>query len=202
MARFFQWDGQELVEAAPRSLPDDQSAELRAWNSHALALAEAGLYADALIEIEQAEILSPSNETVRWNAIWIRHHLDVSRQLAFASPFPLLSHVFAGDWDASLDALWSMGLEELFGDEPIPAGSAAFGFEHTVGELLNQYGHHALTLQPDRAAIHAVDAWGHFLHDRDDPAVLSKLLKAAELAPEDSRFADLAAAFAEQQRDN
>jgi hypothetical protein len=59
-----------------------------------------------------------------------------------------------------------------------------------------------LTLQPDRAAIHAVDAWGHFLHDRDDPAVLSKLLKAAELAPEDSRFADLAAAFAEQQRDN
>ena len=202
MARFFQWDGQNLVEAAPRSLPDDQSAELRAWNSHALALAEAGLYADALIEIEQAEILSPSNETVRWNAIWIRHHLDVSRQLAFASPFPLLSHVFAGDWDASLDALWSMGPEGLFGDEPIPAGSAAFGFEHTVGELLNQYGHHALTLQPDRAAIHAVDAWGHFLHDRDDPAVLSKLLKAAELAPEDSRFADLAAAFAEQQRDN
>ncbi len=202
MARFFQWDGQDLVEAAPRSLPDDQPAELRAWNSRALALAEAGLYADALIEIEQAEILSPSNETVRWNAVWIRHHLDVSRQLALASPFPLLSHVFAGEWEASFDALWLMGPEGLFGDEPIPAGSAAFGYEHMVGELLNQYGHHALTLQPDRAAILAVDAWGHFLHDRDDPAVLSKLLKAAELAPEDSRFAELAAAFAERQKEN
>ena len=41
-------------------------------------------------------------------------------------PFPLLSHVFAGDWKASFDALWLMGPEGLFGDEPIPAGSAGF----------------------------------------------------------------------------
>ena len=44
LARFFHWDGDKLAEAAPRSLPDDRSADLRAWNSHALALAEVGLY--------------------------------------------------------------------------------------------------------------------------------------------------------------
>jgi hypothetical protein len=202
MARFFQWDGQELVEAAPRSLPDDQPADLRAWNSHALALAEAGLYADALIEIEQAEILSPSNLTVHWNAIWIRHHLDVSRQLALASPFPLLSHVFAGDWDTSFDVLWSIGPEGLFSDEPIPAGSSAYGFEHTVGEFLTQYGSNALTLQPEQASINALRAWGRYLLNPDDPAVLSGLLKAAELAPQDSRFAELAAVFAEREKTN
>ena len=129
-------------------------------NSHALALAEAGLYADALIEIEQAEILAPSDATVHWNAAWIRHHLDVSRQLALASPFPVLSHVFAGDWDSSFDALWTMGVTNLFGDTPIPTGSAAFGFEHTVGELLVQYGNNALTLQPERAVVHALGRMG------------------------------------------
>ena len=197
LARFFHWDGDKLAEAAPRSLPDDRSADLRAWNSHALALAEVGLYPDALIEIEQAQILAPSDATVHWNAAWIRHHLDVSRQLALASPFPVLSHVFAGDWDSSFDALWTMGVTNLFGDTPIPAGSAAFGFEHTVGELLIQYGNNALTLQPERAVIHALGAWGRYLVNRDDPAVRSGLLRAAELAPEDSRYSEFAAAFDE-----
>ena len=40
---------------------------------------------------------------------WIRHHLDVSRQLAVASPFPLLSHVFAGDWDFAFEVLMVNG---------------------------------------------------------------------------------------------
>ena len=198
MARFFNWDGQRLAEAAPRSLADDQPADLRALNSRALALAEASLYADALAQIERAEILAPSDSTVRWNAVWIRHHLDVSRQLALASPFPLLSQVFAGDWDSSFEALWSIGPTNVFSDTPIPAGSAAYGFEHTVGALLIQYGNNALTIQPERAVIHALGAWGRYLLNRDDPAVLSGLLKAAELAPGDSRFAELAAAFGEQ----
>ena len=197
MARFFHWDGEDLAEAAPRSLPDDRPADLRAWNSHALALAEVGLYPDALIEIEQAQILASSDAIVHWNAAWIRHHLDVSRQLALASPFPVLSHVFAGDWDSSFDALWTMGVTNLFGDTPIPAGSAAFGFEHVVGELLIQYGNNALALQPERAVIHALGAWGRYLVNRDDPAVRSGLLRAAELAPEDSRYSEFAAAFDE-----
>ncbi len=194
-ARFFHWDGEKLAEAAPRLLPENRPLHLRAINSHALALAEAGLYADALDEIERAEIAAPSDPSVEWNALWIRHHLEVSRQLALASPFPLLSHVFAGDWDFSFEVLWSMDFSTLFSDTPIPSGSAAFGFEQTVGHLLIQYGNSALIVQPERADVHALVAWGRFLLNRDDPAVLSGLEKAAELAPGDPRYAELTNSF-------
>ena len=195
MARFFHWDGEKLAEAAPRLLAEDRPIHLRAINSQALSLAEAGLYADALDEIERAEIAAPSDQTVRWNALWIRHHLEVSRQLALTSPFPLLSHVFAGDWDFSFEVLWAMGPATLFSDTPIPASSAAFGFEKTVGHLLVQYANSALIVQPERAEVHALGAWGRFLLDSDDPAVLPGLERAAELAPGDSRFSELVAAY-------
>ncbi len=194
-ARFFHWDGEKLAEAAPRLLPEDRPLHLRAINSHALALADAGLYADALDEIERAEIAAPSDPSVNWNALWIRHHLEVSRQLALVSPFPLLSHVFAGDWDFSFEVLWSMDPSTLFSDTPIPANSEAYGFEQTVGHLLIQYGNSALIVQPGRADIQALVAWGRFLLKRDDPAILSGLEKAAELAPGDPRYAELADAF-------
>ena len=201
LARFFHWDGEKLAEAAPKLLAEDRPVHVRAINSHALALAEAGLYADALDEIERAEIAAPSDQTVRWNALWIRHHLEVSRQLALASPFPLLSHVFAGDWDFSFEVLWALGPSTLFSDTPIPAGSAAFGFEQTVGHLLVQYGNNARIVQPDRADIHALGAWGRFLLNSDDPAVLSGLERSGELAPGDSRFAELAAAYRKHMAD-
>ena len=197
-ARFFRWEGQTLVEAAPRSLAEDHPDDLRALNSNALELAETGLYADALAQIEQAQLLAPADKTVQWNAVWIRHHLDVSRQIALASPFPLLSHVFAGDWELAFDALWTIGMPTFSGDTPIPSSSAAFGFEQTVGELLVQYADNALTLQPERAAIHALGAWGRFLLDHDDPAVHSGFQRAAELAPTDSRFAKIVVGFSER----
>ena len=195
LARFFHWDGERLAEAAPRLLPDDRPLHLRAINSHALALADAGLYADALDEIERAAIAAPSDPSVNWNALWIRHHLEVSRQLALVSPFPLLSHVFAGDWDFSFEVLWSMDPTTLFSKTPIPAGSAANGFEQTVGHLLIQYGNSALIVQPERADIHALVAWGRFLLNGYDAEVLSGLEKAAELAPGDPRYTELANAF-------
>ena len=194
-ARFFHWDGEKLAEAAPRLLPEDRPLHLRAINSHALALADAGLYADALDEIERAEIAAPSDPSVEWNALWIGHHLEVSRQLALVSPFPLLSHVFAGDWDFAFEVLWSMDSSTLFSDTPIPAGSAAYGFEQTVGHLLIQNGNSALIVQPGRAEVHALVAWGEFLLNRDDTAVLSGLENAAELAPGDPRYAELTNLF-------
>ena len=197
-ARFFRWEGQTLVEAAPRSLAEDHPDDLRALNSKALELAETGLYADALAQIEQAQLLAPADKTVHWNAVWIRHHLDVSRQIALASPFPLLSHVFAGDWELAFDALWTIGMPTFSGGTPIPSSSAAFGFELTVGDLLVQYADNALTLQPERAAIHALGAWGRFLLDHDDPAAYPGFQRAAELASTDSRFGEIVDGFSER----
>ncbi len=201
-ARFFTWDGQALVEAAPRSLVESQSEELRALNDEALALAEAGLYTDALTQIERAREMAPDNGTVDWNAAWIRHHLEVSRQLAQASPFPLLSHVFAGDWDSAFDALWAIGPPRFLSDIPIPGDSAAFGFGETVGAILVQYAQNALTLRPERAEIHALKAWGHYLLAKTDPAVSSGFRRAAELAPGDPRFAQIVASFGDEHGGN
>ena len=109
-----------------------------------------------------------------------------------------MSHVFAGDWDFSFEVLWSMGPSTLFSNTPIPADSAAYGFDQTIGLLLTQYGNNALLVQPERADIHALVAWGRFLLNRDDPAVLSGLEKAADLAPGNLRIAALAAAYRER----
>lgn len=93
-----------------------------------------------------------------------------------------------------------MGPSSLFSETPIPDSSEAFGFEQEVGQLLVQYGNSALLVQPDRADIHALGAWGRFLLDRDDPAVLSGLERSAKLARGDSRFVELAAALRDWQR--
>ncbi len=200
-ARFFTWDGQALVEAAPKSLVEGHSEELRALNDEALALAEAGLYADALDQIERAREMAPDNGTVDWNAAWIRHHLEVSRQLAKVSPFPLLSHVFAGDWNTAFDALWAIGLPRFSSDIPIPGDSAAFGFGETVGAILVQYAENALALRPERGEIHALKAWGHFLLADPDAEVSSGFERAAELATGDPRFGQIAAAFGDEPGD-
>lgn len=197
IARFFTWDGQALVEAAPRSLDESQLEALHALNDEALALAEAGLYADALAQIERAMEIAPDNGTVDWNAAWIRHHLQVSRQLAGASQYPLLSHVFAGDWNSAFDALWAIGLPRFLSDIPIPGDSAAFGFGDTVGALLVQYADNALTLRPERAEIHALKAWGHYLLDNTDPEVNLAFQRAAELAAGDPRFAQIVASISD-----
>ena len=83
----------------------------------------------------------------------------------------------------------------LVSDAPIPAGSAASGFEHVVGLLLAQFSDTALELQPQRAAVHALGAWGRFLIEPDNPAVQSGMQLAAELAAEDRRYAELAKAL-------
>ena len=198
-ARLYQWDGNSFVEVRQTPAAEDLPSELRAFNDRAAELAGASLFADALEQIEQAEAIAPENTTIAWNAIWIRHHLEASRAEASSSSYPLLSHIFAGDWDLSFEILWSMGPSSLFSETPIPASSEALGFEEEVGQLLVQYGNGALLVQPDRADIHALSAWGRFLLDRDDPAVLSGLEKSAELAPRDSRFVELAAAYRDWQ---
>ena len=194
-AQLFYWDGVSLMEVTPTPLAEDLPAELRAFNDRAAELAAASLFADALEQIEQAEAIAPENATVAWNAIWIRHHLEASREEASASAYPLLSHVFAGDWEEAFNSLWEVGPPTLVSDEPIPSDSVATGFEHRVGVLLAQFADTALVLQPERAAVHALGAWGRFLINPDDPAVGSGLQRAAQLSAADERFMELARAY-------
>ena len=69
------------------------------------------------------------------------------------------------------------------------------GLSTVVGVLLAQFADTALALQPERAAVHALGAWGRFLIEPDDPAVRSGMQLAAELAKEDERYEELAQAF-------
>ena len=196
-ARIFYWDGQGLMKVVPRRLASSAASDLRALNEQAVDLAEARLFADALAQIEQAEALAPTDPTLHWNAVWIRHHLEASRQLASTSPFPLLNHVFAGDWDTAFDALWAMGLPVFISDTPVDEAEA-FINDLTVGEWLVQSADKALLVQPQRAAIHALAAWGRYLLNREDPTVAAGFEQAAQLAATDPRYQEIMAAFASQ----
>ena len=196
-ARIFYWDGQGLMKVVPRRLASSAPSDLRALNEQAVDLAEARLFADALAQIEQAEALAPTDPTLHWNAVWIRHHLEASRQLASTSPFPLLNHVFAGDWDTAFDALWAMGLPVFISDTPVDEAET-FINDLTVGEWLVQAADKALLVQPQRAAIHALAAWGRYLLNREDPTVAAGFEQAAQLAATDPRYQEIMAAFASQ----
>ncbi len=197
LAQLYYWDGEEFVEGLPTPLTDDHPEDLRALNDRAVELANASLFADALAQIEQAETMAPGDTTVAWNAVWIRHHLKGSRREASRSGFPLLGHAFAGDWEAAFDLLWEIGLPTLASDAPIPEEFVAVGSPSSLGIELVEHAA-AIAVQPERAAVHALGAWGRFLVDPTDESALAGFQQAAELAPEDSRYGDIVSAFDER----
>ena len=195
LAELHYWDGEAFVKVVPTPLTDEHPENLKALNNRAIELANASLYADALAQIEQAEAMAPGDTTVAWNAVWIRHHLEGSRREASRSKFPLLGHVFAGDWEAAFDLLWEIGLPTLISDTPIPEEFVAVSSPLSLGAELVEHAAASVAVQPERAAIHALGAWGRFLIDPTDASVHGGFQRAAEIAPDDSRYDEIVAAF-------
>jgi hypothetical protein len=165
-------------------------------NKEAVALARAGLWPDALARIEKAVQLAQSSETpapigsLRWNEALIRLNHDAHQQALAASPYPLLSYVFAGDYAGAVDQMRAYSLDEVFNPQtPLLAGTVAEGWEDAVSNNILDSANAALAVEPELAPAYFLRAWAEFLADPGNRMVGADLTRAAKFAPNDPLFA-------------
>jgi putative hemolysin len=179
-----------------RGTPADEA------NSRAVALAEAGLWPDALAAIDEAVALAGDDDppaasgSLRWNQALIRLNHDALLSAANESAYPLLSQVFYGDYAAAVDVMRPYSATQIFSpDTPLVVGTAAEGWQAELSGYLVSSANAALAVQPELAAAYFMRAWGRYLADPADPRVAIDAARAAELAPDDTLYAAAVAAL-------
>jgi putative hemolysin len=170
-------------------------------NSQAVALAQAGLWRDALTKIDEAVALAGGDDpptaagSLRWNQALIRLNHDAQLAAIEDSAYPLLNLVFYGDYAGAVDLMRPYGVEEIFSPATaLLAGTAAENWQPELSGYLLSSADAALAVQPELAPAYFLRAWAHYLADPARPQISRDLAKAAELAPDDALFMQAAAA--------
>ena len=187
----YRWNGSQLVSMELSAPATGFSPYIQQQVDRVFALAQADLWRQAA---ELASLVSgqvPSNDEVRWISILVNR--TASSRLAYAgSPGqPLLTSVFAGEYDAAVDLMRSLDPDEAFAlDGPLIVGTAAEQSLSTMAVYLLDYTERALAADPERASIHAVRALGLTLASPDDLSNARTAIRTAvELAPDESFYA-------------
>lgn len=188
----WRWDGSALAPVSLTPLPEtDPAAEL---NNRAIALAQADLWKEARALIAQVTEAPPNDTTVAWNAALVR--LTANGREAAIAPYPLLGHVFYGDYTAAVNIMRTYEPSRLFSQEtPLVAGTPAEGWVDALASRLQTFSERALAA-PDlaqqaaaqRAAVYFLRGWAAYLADPGSRDALAYVERAAELAPNDPLY--------------
>lgn len=195
MFQVFTWgsEAQELAEVTIEPLAADQQAHpAYAAANRAVELAHAGLWKDAAATIDEAVAVAGAtdNATLTWNAILIHLHAEAMVAALADSPYPLLNHIFYGDYAAALEMMRPYTPAEIFSAEtPLIAGTVAQGWEQAVSQHIIQSADAALSAEPELAAAWFLRGWARFVADPTDPQAQADVARAAELAPAEPLFA-------------
>jgi hypothetical protein len=184
-------DEQGCSEVTLSGLPDSAPAEVRALNDQAAALAKAGLWKDAQAAIERALASGVYYPTLATNAALIRLHVEALERQVREGGYPLLAHVFYGDYEAALALMRPLSPEDIWRpDTPLVRGTLAEGYEPSLAEWLTRATSRALEAKPDLAAAYFLRGWASYLQDPSGPNVLADVRRAAGLAPGEKLFAE------------
>ncbi|MCL6430756.1 MAG: hypothetical protein K6V36_07820 [Anaerolineae bacterium] len=184
-------DEQGCGEVTLSTLPDSVPAEVRALSDQAVALAKAGLWRDAQAAIEQALASGVYEPTLAANAALIRLHAGALERQVREGGYPLLAHVFYGDYEAALALMRPLKPVEVWGpNTPLVRGTLAEGYEANLAEWLTRATSSALEAKPDLAGAYFLRGWASYLRDPSGPNALADVRRAAELAPGEGLFAE------------
>jgi hypothetical protein len=187
----YRWDGAQMVRVMLSPLSEAAPAEVREFNDNLVALAQAGLWKDALAMLPEAAAFSYSEPAFSWNLAYIRLNAEARKAEAEGeSPaYPLLDQVFFGDFEAAVDILRDAGADAIFiPDTPLVVGTVAEGWEPTLADWITTTVDSALAVQPDLAPAYFLRGWAIYLATQDETAVLPDVQRAAELAPDDELY--------------
>jgi hypothetical protein len=189
----YYWDGAQMTQAVLSPLSADAPAEVQAYNDNLIALAEAGLWKDVLATLPEAGIFSYTEPAFQWNLALLRVTGEARQAEATGeSPaYPLLDHVFFGDFAAAVDLLRDVGAEAIFSpDSPLIVGTVAENWEPELADWILGAVDPALALKPDLAAAHFLRGWANYLKSGDPATALADVQQAADLAPDDALYAE------------
>lgn len=184
------WDGARMISVTLEALSDSAPADVRNFNQNLIALAQAGLWKDALAALDDAAVFSYTEPTLQWNLIYVQVNGEARREVAVNNPaYPLLTHLFYGDYEAALAILREIGADGLFIPESeLVVGTVAEGWEPTLADWITQTVNPALDLQPDLASAHFLRGWAAYLRDHNAADAVADVRTAAELAPDEELY--------------
>ncbi len=163
--------------------------------NRAVELANAGLWAEALAKIEEAQAAAaaatePTDTfTLEWDAALIRLYHDAWRGELVQTTYPLLTSVFSGDYAAALDIMRAYTPEQIFSaDTPLIKGTVAENNVQWLSEYIIQQVNPALDARPDLAAAYYLRAWATFLQNPGSPDIAADLAQAAAIDPNEPLF--------------
>lgn len=215
------WDGDRLQPIVLQPIADTDSADdVR----HALDAVAGGFWEAAAAwaygALQSQGPTPPSTSDTAPNAHWaiLRNNsivVDANFEARAAltrpgNPFPVLHHVFLGDWAGAVDPLRAYAPERLFApDSPVVVGSPAEGSVPALAERIGIAAGNALNYGPrlagaptafrwDAAPIHFLRGWSAWLAAPGSAAARADIAEAAELAPDDALFSASAAWIATQ----
>lgn len=184
------WDGAQMISVTLETLSDDAPADVRDFNQNLIALAQAGLWQEALAALEEAAVFSYTEPALEWNLIYVRLNGEARRDAAANQPaYPLLTHLFYGDYEAAIEIMRTVGADALFIPESeLVVGTVAQDWESTLADWIVQTVTPALELKPDLAAAYFLRGWAAYLREHNEVDAVSDVQQAAELAPEEELY--------------
>ena len=168
------WDGTAFV---PQTLVDSADAQLQ----QAIEYARVGRW--NMVTGALATVSAPTSTTDRWNVWQLKRMVQVRTPQADDS-FPLLSHVFFGDYDAAIKVLQQYPVADVIDEDgAFIAGGAAAGFSDIIVENVVRLTSTALTQDESLTSARFLRGWALTLVNPRDPAGLADLQKVASANP-------------------
>lgn len=194
----FTWDAvnQQMVEVSLQPmLMGQQGHPARQPTNRAVELANAGLWVDALAQIDEAQRIAANTAeptdtyTLEWDAALIHLYYDAWQAELDHTPYPLLSRVFFGDYAGALDMIRPYSHDQIFNaGTPLIVGTMAEGYEQWVAQYILDQTNGAIAAQPELAAAYYLRAWANFLLNPANSQIASDLAQAAILDPNEPLF--------------
>ena len=178
------WDGASWNRVGLRALPDSVPVAVREANDEALRLAGAGLWQEAGVLING---VSSEEPTFVWNRSLINLQVEALQAGIDRGVYPLLEHLFYGDYEGVLNLMRGYQPQLLFRveDNPLIVGTVAEGWQDVLAGWIAFATNPAIEAQPDLAAAYFLRGWGAYLVDPNDAQVRADVKMARSLAPDE-----------------
>lgn len=189
------WDGTRMAPVSLTPLSEAAPAALREANGVALTLAAAGLWQEAAAAIDKGSALNLEDPLFEWNAAYIQYNAEAKQRVIddTAEPgYPLLAHLFSGDYAAALDVMRRYTPADIFSlRTPLVVGTPAEGVSQQLANRILSAVEPALRVRPNLAAAYYLRGWATYLKNGfADEAVLADVERAAQLDGDDPLFVD------------
>ncbi len=196
--RVYRWDAdqQRMLPVALQMIPALRGNPAAPSVNRAVRLAEHGLWKDALSQITIAgdiagEAADPAiRQTLDWNHVVIKVHVDAHVRAATEGPFPLLANVFYGDYEAAVELMTGLTAGQIFDLEtPLVAGTVAEGPLPALSDRIIESSTMAIEARSGLAAAYFLRGWANYLDEPDGRLALADVSRAADLSPDEALFA-------------